>query len=203
MMGSPVNSAPHILDAGCGGGHSFAMLRENFHAARITGVEISPRLVEQSRLAARTCDCPVDIHEGSVEDLQLGDMSTDIIFCHQTIHHLVKPERALAEFFRVLRPGGVLLLSESCRNFIETLPVRILFRHPSARARDAGEFLELVGGSGFVWTGDCISMPEPFWSQPIFGLLARFRRIPAGYIPKPLLNLVARRPLLPADELPN
>ena len=54
----------------------------------------------------------------------------DLIFCHQTFHHLVEQERALAEFYRVLKPGGYLLFAESTEAYIDTWVIRWLFRHP-------------------------------------------------------------------------
>ena len=44
--------------------------------------------------------------DDSVRALVLNGASVDLLFCHQTFHHLVEQEQALAEFYRVLKPGG-------------------------------------------------------------------------------------------------
>lgn len=48
---------------------------------------------------------------GSVMEIPLQDASLDSILCLQVLEHVPDPERALHEFFRCLKPGGVLLLS--------------------------------------------------------------------------------------------
>ncbi|PMW74993.1 SAM-dependent methyltransferase, partial [Pseudomonas sp. GW460-12-1-14-LB3] len=62
--------------------------------------------------------------------LKLPDASVDLLFCHQTFHHLVEQEQALAEFYRVLKPGGYLMFAESTEAYIDTWVIRWLFRHP-------------------------------------------------------------------------
>jgi ubiquinone/menaquinone biosynthesis C-methylase UbiE len=63
------------------------------------------------------------------------------VFCHQTFHHIVEQEAAMAEFFRVLKPGRVLLFAESTRRYIHSLPIRLLFRHPMEVQKTAEEYI--------------------------------------------------------------
>jgi len=129
---------------------------------------------------------------GSAEKLDLADASLDLVFCHQTLHHLTDPAAALGEFGRVLRPGGLLLLSESCRSFLDSIAVRALFRHPRHVHRTAQEYVELVSASGFEIRQ--ISHPDPFWSRPDKGLL-EWLGWPAPARAQPaLLNLASQRP---------
>ena len=65
-----------------------------------------------------------------------------MIFCHQLFHHISNQARVLEEFFRILMPGGVILISESCRSFINSFPVRLLFRHPMHVQKTAAEYVE-------------------------------------------------------------
>jgi SAM-dependent methyltransferase len=104
------------------------------------------------------------------------DDSLDMIFCHQTFHHVADPDRAAREFYRALKPGGVLLFSESCAPFIRSWPIRILFRHPMEAQRLAEEYLALLTATGFAFTPDNVSTPYPWWSRPDLGLLERLGR---------------------------
>jgi ubiquinone/menaquinone biosynthesis C-methylase UbiE len=50
--------------------------------------------------------------------LPLASASADIVFCHQTFHHLVQQEFAFTEYHRVLKPGGILLFAEATDAYI-------------------------------------------------------------------------------------
>lgn len=119
---------------------------------------------------------------GDCASLPLGDASADIVFCHQTFHHLVEQERALAEFRRVLKPGGVLLFAESTDAYIKSWVIRLLFRHPMHVQKSADGYLDMIRNGGFNFGPDNVSLPYLWWSRAKdFGLLER-----AGlYTPKP------------------
>ncbi|PYY64299.1 SAM-dependent methyltransferase [Curtobacterium sp. MCPF17_003] len=96
-----------LVDAGCGPGHWTAHLARQGH--RVSGIDAVPEFVEHAR---RTHSASVDFRLGSLEALPLADGSVDgILAWYSVIHH--EPSRiggALAEFDRVLTPGGGLLL---------------------------------------------------------------------------------------------
>jgi SAM-dependent methyltransferase len=159
-----------ILDAGSGPGVSFPLLEKLFQPAQITGVEIDPKEIARSRRLAETqCKCPVEIIRADVSRLPLPDASVDLVLCHQLLHHVVEQEKILAEFFRVLAPGGTLLVAESCREFIHSTPVRLLFRHPNHVQRTAAEYAQLVRAAGFVFEEKNVRHSTPFWTLPDWG----------------------------------
>ena len=98
-----------ILDAGCGTGLNLRHLPEGS-----TGVDINPRNVEllQTRLPNHT------IVEGDVEALPFADGSFGTVLCTEVIEHIPDPSAALAEYRRVLQPGGVLIGSVPARSAI-------------------------------------------------------------------------------------
>jgi SAM-dependent methyltransferase len=113
--------------------------------------------------------------------------------CHQVLHHVSDQEGVLSELFRVLRPGGLLLVAESCRAFVRSLPVRLLFRHPRGVQRSADGYRELLRATGFAFERESTSTPDPFWARPDFGLRERLGLRPAaGEAPE--VQVVARRP---------
>jgi len=159
-----------IVDAGCGIGHSFSMLADAFSPDEIFGIEIDLNSVEAARQKTTAVNCPVQVCHGSVEHIPLPDESVDMIFCHQTIHHVVDQVKAVREFSRILEPGGILLLSESCRSFIDRMIIRALFRHPNQKAQAADGFIWLLRQGGFNVADQDISYPQPFWADADFGL---------------------------------
>jgi ubiquinone/menaquinone biosynthesis C-methylase UbiE len=98
-----------ILDAGCGTGLNLRHL-----PAGSTGVDINPRNIEllQKRLPNHT------VVEGDVEALPFADGSFGTVLCTEVIEHIPDPSAALAEYRRVLQPGGVLIGSVPARSAI-------------------------------------------------------------------------------------
>jgi ubiquinone/menaquinone biosynthesis C-methylase UbiE len=137
----------------------------------------------------------VELQLGEATALQLPDRSVDMIFCHQTFHHVPDPRRAASEFYRVLKPGGVLLFAESCAPFIRSTLVRLLFRHPMDAQMLAEEYLGLLRSTGFEFGADNVATPYPWWSRPDLGFLEWIGRPVPTPPEKTVLNLSAFKTL--------
>ncbi len=98
-----------ILDAGCGTGLNLRHL-----PAGSVGIDINPRNVEllHERLPNHT------VVQGDVEALPFADASFGTVLCTEVIEHIPDPTAALAEYDRVLQPGGVLIGSVPARSAI-------------------------------------------------------------------------------------
>ncbi|WP_433872922.1 class I SAM-dependent methyltransferase [Saccharopolyspora sp. CA-218241] len=96
----------HVLDAGCGTGRNFAgMLAAG---ARPHGVDFSPGMLAVARRAFPD----VPLTEADLQDaLPFSDGEFDAVCCALIGEHLEHPDRVVAEFHRVLRPGGRLVFS--------------------------------------------------------------------------------------------
>lgn len=186
---------PVVLDIGCGQGRAFASLVRRMQPARIIGIDVDSHGLGLAREAAMHCGVPADVMESDCGDIRLPDGSVDVVFCHQTLHHVVRQEETLAEIFRVLRPGGMFLLAESTREYICSWVIRLLFRHPMHVQKSAAEYLELVRQAGFRVRPHNVSYPYLWWSRAEdFGLLERFglKKVgPPGTRKETLVNLVA------------
>lgn len=158
-----------VLDAGCGPGVSLPRLDRLLRPDSILAIDIDPLEIARSQRQAVLCQCRVEVRRGDVARLDLPDGSVDLVLCHQTLHHVVHQEEVLREFHRVLVPGGALWLAESCREFIHSTPVRLLFRHPNEVQRSAAEYQELVRRAGFTFGPANVHTSVPFWTLPDWG----------------------------------
>jgi len=185
-----------VLDVGCGFGHSFAELAQRFQPDLIVGLDADPALNERATAEARACKVPVQLHAANAARMDLPSNEFDLVYCHQTFHHIVEQEAALAEFFRVLKPGGVLLFAESTKRYIHSLQIRLLFRHPMEVQRTADEYVAMIRQAGFDLPDSRISTPFLWWSRPDAGFFEWIGRPvpPKGQREETLVNAVAIKP---------
>jgi len=194
LMTDKLDSYPVILDVGCGHGHSLVMLDQRFHPEKIIGLDVDPDVSERAADNAAACKCDVLFIVNDAASMELPDESVDMILCHQTFHHIVDQTGAANEFYRVLKPGGVLLFAESCRKFIFSLPVRTLFRHPMDVQKTDTEYLQVLENSGFLISPDAVSRPYTWWSRPDLGLFEKLGKKPPAEKEETIVNAVACRP---------
>lgn len=188
------SSFARVLDVGCGFGHSFHELAARFHPELIVGMDADPDLALRAGEEARACSAHVDLQPGNAAAMPFEDDSFDLVYCHQTFHHIVDQQQAMAEFFRVLKPGGVLLFAESTRKYIHSLPIRLLFRHPMDVQRTAPEYMAMIRDAGFDLTPDRVSFPYLWWSRPDIGFLEWIGRPVPTTREETLINAVAIKP---------
>ncbi|SFL66271.1 Methyltransferase domain-containing protein [Desulfomicrobium norvegicum] len=126
------------LDAGCGCGATLALLRE--HGARAVGLDLNAALLREAG------DVDARVAQADLADLPLPDACLDLVLC-ECVWNLTDKERVLAEFRRVLRPGGTLALADIYARGCRTgdWPVRCCF----AQATDLQTVMEQVAGAGF------------------------------------------------------
>ena len=98
-----------VLDAGCGTGAVSRVLARYHRIGRVVGVDPSPVFLAIARKLAADLD-NLSFIEGDCRSLPHGDGSFDAVVFHTTLSHVPGPENALAEAYRVLRPGGLLVL---------------------------------------------------------------------------------------------
>jgi SAM-dependent methyltransferase len=103
LAGLPVGTA---LDAACGTGRHAAHLTDLGH--RVIGVDASPDMLDRAR--SRLPDA--DLRQGTLDSLPLPDNTVDTVVCGLALVHVPELAPVLAEFARVLRPGGHLVISD-------------------------------------------------------------------------------------------
>ena len=95
-----IRSGMRLLDVATGPGYVAAAAAQ--HGASVVGVDFSSAMVAE----ASRRNPGIEFCEGDAEDLALPDASFDAVVMNFGLLHLGRPERALAEAHRVLRPGG-------------------------------------------------------------------------------------------------
>src|SRR5476649_2491358 len=94
-----------VLDAGCGTGWFSRSWRAQHN--RIVALDLSPTMLVQ----ARANDSADAYLAGDIEHLPLGEASVDLCFSNLAVQWCDDLPRALAEFYRVTRPGGIIAVS--------------------------------------------------------------------------------------------
>lgn len=99
-----------VLDCACGSGYGTALLTAHTGTAGyVVGLDVSRAAVAHCRDAHPLPN--VEFKTASAEKLPFQDAAFDAYCCFETLEHVPNPARALKEARRVLKPGGVLLLS--------------------------------------------------------------------------------------------
>jgi SAM-dependent methyltransferase len=131
--------APGVaLDAACGTGRFAEFLAGLGH--RVIGVDGSPDMLAHAR--RRVADG--EFHVGELDRLPLADDSVDVIVCALALVHVPDLEPVLAEFARVLRPGGDLVISD-IHYELATRGSRITVRGPAGEPLLAPSYRHKLG----------------------------------------------------------
>ena len=103
-----------LLDAGCGEGYLSRMFAER--DAQVDGIDSSPSLVESARAASSQETDRINYHIGDVTRMDFAGESFNIVVCNHLLNDLPAPADAIAEFYRILKPGGrlVILMLHPC-----------------------------------------------------------------------------------------
>jgi SAM-dependent methyltransferase len=134
-----LRSGEVVVDLGSGGGFdAFLAAREVGPTGRVIGVDMTDAMLEKARENARKADFTnVEFRKGAIEDLPIEDESVDVIISNCVINLSPEKDRVFREAFRVLKPGGRLMISDIVLE--RPLPPEI--------AADIGAHVGCVGGA--------------------------------------------------------
>jgi ArsR family transcriptional regulator len=97
-----------LLELGCGTG---ALLERILpRKGNTIGVDYSQAMLDEAKSNLGKLKGEVDLRLGYLEHLPLGDESVDTAVAYMVLHHLPTPREALRDIFRVLQPGGRLMI---------------------------------------------------------------------------------------------
>jgi SAM-dependent methyltransferase len=163
-----------VVDLGSGAGmDAFLAARQVGATGRVIGVDMTDAMLEKARENARKVGCTnVEFRKGTIEELPIEDESVDAIISNCVINLSPEKDRVYAEAFRVLRPGGRIMVSDIVLE--RPLPPRLLESTEAYLGCVGGaslrsEYLHTVEKAGFrevrilgeAAFGDLISLDDP------------------------------------------
>jgi SAM-dependent methyltransferase/biotin operon repressor len=162
-----------VADLGAGEGTLAQMLARQ--AERVIAVDLSPKMVEFGRELALKHELPnLEYRLGDIEQPPLDDSTVDLAFLSQALHHAGSPQKALEQAFRIVKPGGQLVVLD-------------LLQHSFEEARELyadvwlgfgeGELAAMLEKAGFVEIETAVVDREP--EPPNFQTLLAVARKPA------------------------
>jgi len=101
-----VKAGQRVLDVGCGTG--VVAITAARLGSRVVGLDLTPALLERARENSKTAGVQVEWHEGDAEQLPFPDASFDVVMSQFGHIFAPRPDVALAEMLRVLKPGGTI-----------------------------------------------------------------------------------------------
>jgi ubiquinone/menaquinone biosynthesis C-methylase UbiE len=112
-----------IMDFGCGSGHILTEIQRLNPQARLLGLDVSGNALRDAGTRLPEADLR-PIRDGDA--FPVDDASVDFIFTSEVIEHIYDTENAAAELYRVLRPGGSMLLTTPYHGFVKNLAIVLL-----------------------------------------------------------------------------
>ncbi|WP_322778785.1 class I SAM-dependent methyltransferase [Frankia sp. Cas4] len=146
-----------VLDAGCGEGYLARLLAAG-GARPVVGVDLCPELVEAARDTAAREGLDITYETADVAALPLADGAVDLVVANHVLNDLEKPAPAIAEFARVLAPGGrvAALLLHPCFYGSRATPVDVADYYRPRRIEQH-----------FDVAGEVSPVPVVAWTRPL------------------------------------
>jgi len=143
-----------VLDLGSGAGFDcFLAANKVGEGGKVIGVDMTPEMIEKARENAQMSNCAnVEFRLGEIENLPAADNSVDVVISNCVINLSPDKKRVFGETFRVLKPGGRLMVSDivllrELPDFIKSSVAAYIGCVSGAMMKD--EYLATIRGAGF------------------------------------------------------
>jgi ubiquinone/menaquinone biosynthesis C-methylase UbiE len=106
-----------VLDVGCGTGEVTLLAKVRAKNGKVYGIDPAPEMIAVARQKAARKGLDLDFRVGVIESLPFPDASIDVVTSSLMMHHLTENLKVhgLTEIYRVLKPGGRLLIADFMR----------------------------------------------------------------------------------------
>lgn len=98
-----------LIDIGCGPGAFLSLVEGTFPDIQLNALDLSEEMILETR--ERLSDTAIAT-VGDSEDMPLESGQYQAVTCNMSIHHYPHPQKAVNEMYRILKPGGYLLLND-------------------------------------------------------------------------------------------
>lgn len=147
---SSTMNADRALEIGCGNGNGTKVIKKLFSPKSIVAIDLDERMIEIAQ--RRNKDGSVGYKVMDASNLEFPDDHFDAIFDFGIIHHIPNWRRCIKEIYRVLKPGGEVILEDLSRESF-AMGMGKLWRkildHPYRDMYTALQFTEYLKESGF------------------------------------------------------
>jgi tRNA (cmo5U34)-methyltransferase len=137
--------AENLLDIGCGAGNFTLMMLSKMKNLNCTLVDLSKPMLDRAfERVSRESPNKVEIMQGDIREIHLKENNFDIVLAGAVLHHLrddLDWESVFTKLFRILRPGGCLMISDLVTQDSEILNQYIWEKY--------GDYLENIGGQEY------------------------------------------------------
>lgn len=177
-----LEAGSRVLDAGAGSGYVAMYMAGK--GLNVQGVDITPLHVQdaQRNIKGRSLQERVSVRLGDYHDLsEFNDTSFDGIYTMETFVHADDPLKVLRNFYRLLRPGGILVHNEADFNRNSELLQDVLRLSHCQNTLKEGALVRMLEETGFtnVELEDLTDQVLPLWR--LFGVI--------GFVPYHILQL--------------
>ena len=104
-----IRAGQRVLDVACGTG--VVAITAARIGAQVTGLDLTPELLDRARENSELAGVAIDWHQGDVEDLPFPDATFDVVVSQFGHIFAPRPDVAVAQMLRVLKPGGTIAFS--------------------------------------------------------------------------------------------
>ncbi len=127
---------PALLDVATGTGRVPLLLAASGWSGSLAGLDLSPAMlaIAEQKRSVQLPTAAIDWRVGRAEALPWPQNRFDLVTCLEALEYCARPRRALAEMSRVLRPGGILVVSKMPDRWARLLPGRGLTQSAMRRA---------------------------------------------------------------------
>lgn len=162
-LGGVPPSGGRALEMGCGRGLGMEIILDRFGAAEVHGFDLDPSMVRLARRRLSRRGIRPRFWVGTATSIPCSDGKYDQVFDFGIIHHVIRWREALAEVFRVLKPGGRFYVEEYLRDFICHPVWRRLLDHPQSDRFTAQNFVAALETAGFRLVGSTERFRSVAW----------------------------------------
>ena len=111
----PMRPDDRVLDVGCGTGELLSRIAAKYPAASLAGIDPVPAMLEVAR---KKLSDQVDLRVGWANELPWPEASFDVVVSCNMFHYVTHPVAAIREMQRVLRPGGQIVITDWCDDYL-------------------------------------------------------------------------------------
>jgi ubiquinone/menaquinone biosynthesis C-methylase UbiE len=148
QMGGPVRGG-RALEIGCGRGVGAGIVLDQFGAGSVEAFDLDQRMMRLARKRLARRGRRARLWTGDASAIPAPDETYDAVFDFGIVHHIPRWRDALAEVWRVMKPGGRFYAEEVLRDCLGHPIIRRLFHHPQHDRFDRQGFLAGLEQVGF------------------------------------------------------